>query len=174
MKRFGFTFITVLFIGLLGYGGYYAVASLKDPKTYISDSGERIGDIHRVATSTDEGGEKSVFEMDLGLATETASSTGVVLTATSSKISSETSLIARLETLISKNIVVKQGDKGEYVGTIQMFMNSHYNKSAKIDNDFGKNLLTLVKKFQSENKISVTGQIGPQTQKKMLELAKNQ
>lgn len=174
MKQFGFTLITVLFIGLLGYGGYYAVTSLKDPKTYVSDSGERIGDIHRVATTTDEGGEKSVFELDLGLATETASSTEAVLAATSSTATSGSSLTARLETLISKNIVIKQGDKGEYVGTIQMFMNAHYNKSAKIDNDFGKNLLADVKKFQSENKISATGQVGAQTQKKMLELAKKQ
>lgn len=174
MKQFGFTLITVLFIALLGYGGYYAVASLKDPKSYVSDSGERIGDIHRVATSTDEGDEKSMYELDTKLTLQVASSTQAVLAATSSTATATNGLQTRLETLISKNIVVKQGDKGDYVGTIQMFMNEHYNKTSKIDNDFGKNLVADVKKFQAENKISATGQVGSQTQKKMLEFVKKQ
>lgn len=172
MKQFGFTLITLLFLGVLGYGGYLAVASLKDPKAYVTDSGERIGDIHQVATSTDEGDEKSVYELDLGLAEKTASSTEQVLAATSSTATADTSLVARLETLISKNIVLKKGSKGDYVGTIQMFMNEHYSKTAKIDNDFGAKLEADVKKFQTENKISATGQVGSQTQKKMLEIAK--
>ncbi len=174
MKQFGFTLITILFLGILGYGGYFAVASLKDPKQYVTDSGERIGDMHRVATTTDDGGEKSVYDLNLNLAEQTASTTQQVLAATSSTATASSSLVERLETLISKNIVLKRGTKGDYVGTIQMFMNEHYNKNLKIDNDFGAKLEADVKKFQAENKISATGQVGSQTQKKMLELAKKQ
>jgi peptidoglycan hydrolase-like protein with peptidoglycan-binding domain len=97
-----------------------------------------------------------------------------VLAATSSTATPSTSLVGRLETLISKNIVLKRGSKGDDVGTIQMFMNEHYSKQSKIDNDFGPRLETDVKKFQAEHKISTTGQLGPQTQKKMLEIAKKQ
>jgi murein L,D-transpeptidase YcbB/YkuD len=174
MKQFGFTLITILFLGLLGYGGYFAIASLKDPKIYVSDSGERIGDLHRVATTTDDGAEKSIYELNLDLAEKTASTTEQVLAATSSTATPSTSLVGRLETLISKNIVLKRGSKGDDVGTIQMFMNEHYSKQSKIDNDFGPRLETDVKKFQAEHKISTTGQLGPQTQKKMLEIAKKQ
>lgn len=172
MKQFGFTLITILFLGLLGYGGYFAIASLKDPKMYVSDSGERIGDLHRVATTTDDGAEKSVYELNLDLAEKTASTTEQVLAATSSTATPKSSLIERLETLVSKNIVLKRGSKGDDVGTIQMFMNEYYNKSLKIDNDFGVRLEADVKKFQTENNIRSTGQLGPQTQEKMLELAR--
>lgn len=178
MKQFGFTLITIIFLGALGYGGYFAVTSLKDPKTYVSESYEKIGDIQRVATSTNDGSEQSVYERTPVLndgvsATTTASvSTSITAPAPGTPAKNESELVTRLEKLIASGVVLKKGSKGEYVGTVQLFMNFHFKKQSKIDNDFGAGLETDVKKFQTANKISATGQVGPQTLKKMLELAK--
>jgi hypothetical protein len=51
MKSISFTVITLLVIGCLGAGGYFAIRGLKDPSLYIPKSTPRIGDIHRLETS---------------------------------------------------------------------------------------------------------------------------
>ena len=165
MKRIGFTVVTLLIIGLLGYGGYYAIASLKDPKTYIPVNSEKIGDIHRVATSTDDVAVRSVYEQKPVISTDSATAT-----ATTTTTSHEgTDLQTRLQALITQKIVLKKGSKGDAVKTIQEFMNQYFKSNYKIDGDFGKTLETNVKKFQTANKITATGQVASKTMQAMVD-----
>lgn len=54
------------------------------------------------------------------------------------------------------------------MGTIQTFMNAYFKKTLKIDNDFGKTLEADVKKFQTQNKITATGQVATKTIQAMI------
>ena len=50
MKGIAFTVATIAFVGLLGYGGYFALSNLSDPKSYVPKDFEKIGDLHDVVT----------------------------------------------------------------------------------------------------------------------------
>jgi hypothetical protein len=67
-----------------------------------------------------------------------------------------------------QKIVFKKGSRGAAVGTIQTFMNAYFKKTLKIDNDFGKTLEADVKKFQTQNKITATGQVATKTIQAMI------
>lgn len=162
MKQFGFTIATVVIIGLLGYGGYFALTSLKNPKTYIVTSTEKIGDLHKLATTTDSDSVRRVHEA--GVATTSAVTSSV---ATSTPVA-DNSLQAQLQNLLDQKIILKKGSTGPAVGTIQTVMNAYFKKTLKIDNDFGKTLEADVKKFQTQNKITATGQVATKTIQTMI------
>lgn len=171
MKHFGFTLATLVIIGLLGYGGYLALTSLKNPKSYMVHDNEKIGDLHKLATSTDSDSIRYIHETQ---AVTTTSATPTTASSTTGTSSSDNTLTSQLQTLIDQKIVIKRGSKGASVGSVQTFMNTYFKKSLKIDNDFGKTLEADVKKFQIQNKISATGQVGVKTVQAMIDwLQKN-
>lgn len=77
-------------------------------------------------------------------------------------------LIADLQELIDDNILMKKGSRGTRVGTVQKFLNE-YGAKVSVDNDYGDSVVTAVKKFQSDQKLSADGQTGATTYKKMIE-----
>jgi len=158
MKSASFTIITLLVIGGLGVGGYYAVHSLKDPASYIPATTPRIGDLHRLETEP----QSTVIEP----------TTPAPVVITPDPI--EGDLKTNIQSLIDKKITLKVGSKGPNVGYVQEFMNSYFKKNLKVDNDFGKTLEANVKAFQKATGVSQTGQIGPTTLGKMVDwLGKN-
>ena len=168
MKQFGFTLVTLAVIGLLGYGGYFALMSLKNPKTYIVQDREKIGDLHKLATTTDSDSARKSHEA-LAVATTTATTS-----VTASVVVSDNSLQTQLQNLLDQKTVLKKGSRGVVVGTVQTFMNMYFKKTLKIDNDFGKTLEADIKKFQAENKITATGQVATKTIQTMIDwLGKN-
>ena len=82
-------------------------------------------------------------------------------------------LINELQKLVDGNIYMKKGSKGPRVGVIQKFLNIYNNTSTRVDNDYGSGLETLVKKFQTAEKLTADGQVGPNTYKKMIDWLKN-
>lgn len=96
MKQFGFTLATLVIIGLLGYGGYFALTSLKNPKTYMVQDNEKIGDLHKLATSTDSD--------SIRYARETVAATTTVITpsVTTTTTVSDNSLQSQLQTLLDQ------------------------------------------------------------------------
>lgn len=162
MKQFGFTLATLVIIGLLGYGGYFALTSLKNPKSYMVTSTEKIGDLHKLATTPDSDSVRRVHE--------SVTSTAPVVTpsVTTTAPTSNNSLQGSLKNLLDQKIVLKKGVTGPAVGTIQTFMNAYFKKTLKIDNDFGKTLEADVKKFQTQNKITATGQVATKTIQTMI------
>ena len=81
-------------------------------------------------------------------------------------------LINELQKLVDDNVYMKKGSKGPRVGVIQKFLNIYNNTSSRIDNDYGSGLETLVKKFQTAEKLTADGQVGPNTYKKMIDWLK--
>ncbi len=84
------------------------------------------------------------------------------------------SLINELQKLIDGNIYMKKGSKGPRVGTIQNFLNLYNKTSNRIDNDFGPTLEASLKKFQTTEKLTPDGQVGPSTYKRMIDWLKKQ
>lgn len=166
MKRFGFTLATILIVALLAYAGYAALRGLKDPKMYIATDDEKIGDIHRVATSSQDRSIRAGHENAIAPATTT--------NATSTPAIPADSLEGRIQNLLTAKTTLKIGSKGPAVGTIQEFMNLYFKKSLKVDNDFGKTLEANVRAFQKANGITQTGQVGTQGLTKMVEWLKKQ
>lgn len=84
------------------------------------------------------------------------------------------SLINELQKLVDGNIYMKKGSQGSRVGTIQQFLNLYNKTSNRIDNDYGPGMEASVKKFQTAEKLSADGQVGPNTYKKMIDWLKKQ
>lgn len=155
MKSFGFTLVTLLVIGLLGAGGYFAIQGLADPEDYMPKDGETIGDLHKVTTEPQT------------TVTEPVVTAPTTPTATTTPASGD--LKTNLQTLITNKTVLKIGSKGPAVGYVQTFLNLYFKKTLKVDNDFGKTAEANVKLFQKAVGVTQTGQVGPATLGKMVE-----
>lgn len=164
MKQFAFNLFMVVFIGGLCYGGYYCLKSLTDPKKYVVDNHVTLGDLHHIDSDASSD-PLSVTSATTTSATTSASSTS---SATSTASSSSSVLSSALQALATQKAFLKLGSKGPAVGSVEQFMNLYFQKNSKIDNDFGKTLIAEVKKFQLQNKVASTGQVGPQTFQQMV------
>jgi peptidoglycan hydrolase-like protein with peptidoglycan-binding domain len=162
MKSFSFTFLTVVIIGALIAGGYFAIKSLKDPVSYTKNTSNRIGDLHRLETEPQS------------TVPDPAPVEPVTTTTIPEPEPVEKDLKTNIQTLIDKKITLKIGSKGTNVGYVQEFMNLYFKKNLKIDNDFGKTLEANVKAFQKATGVTQTGQVGPTSLGKMVDwLSKN-
>jgi murein L,D-transpeptidase YcbB/YkuD len=171
MKSVGFTITTILLIGLLGAGGYFAVKGLTDPADYLPKESETIGDLHKITTEPQTGTKETPIAT---VPTATASATTPNTSTTAPTVTTSTDLKTNIQTLITNKTTLKIGSKGPAVGYIQQFMNLYFKKALKVDNDYGKTLEANVKAFQKATGVTQTGQIGPATLAKMLEwLQKN-
>ena len=163
MRNIGFTIATSGLVIALAAGGYFALTSMTDPGHYAQGNEQSIGDLYAVQTTKDT--PAPVFDEP-----ETTAAPVTTQTPADTKpapVQTSNDLASRIQSLIDQKIVLKAGSKGANVGTIQEFMNKYLAKTLKIDNDFGKTLEANVKTFQAQNKISATGQVGPQTLAKM-------
>lgn len=171
MKSFAFTFSTIIIIGVLGYGGYRALTSLSSPDSYVSKDTEKLGDLYPIS-SRSEDGQGSVTTSAAVVTTVPDTQPVPAVPIVKTPVASN-SLEASLEAMASAKASFKKGSKGISIGYIQKFMNIYFKKNLKIDNDFGKTLEADIKKFQSQNKISQTGQIGQSTLQVMVMWLKN-
>ncbi len=166
MKSVGFTITTVLIIGLLGAGGYFAVKGLTDPADYLPKENETIGDLHKIKTEPQTGVKDNAIATVP--TTTTSATTPNASTTSPATPTTSTDLKTNIQTLITNKTTLKVGSKGPAVGYIQQFMNAYFKKSLKVDNDYGKTLEANVKAFQKATGVTQTGQIGPATLGKMV------
>ncbi len=162
MRNIGFTVLSVLFVIVLGAGGYLAISSFRGPAEYLPTHSETVGDLHQVQTEP----QTSIPEPTSTVPQPTQP--------TPAPSNSGSDLAKNLQGLIDSKTTVKVGSKGPAVGYIQQFLNLYFKKSLKVDNDYGKTAETNVKAFQKAVGVTQTGQIGPATLGKMIEwLSKN-
>ncbi|HBB54043.1 TPA: hypothetical protein DHS24_02780 [Candidatus Nomurabacteria bacterium] len=69
---------------------------------------------------------------------------------------------------------MKEKSQGTRVGTVQTFLNIYNNTSKLVDNDYGPGTKTDVMNFQKAEGITVDGEAGPGTFRKMIEWLKKQ
>ncbi len=157
----------LLAITTIGYGSYRL---LSEPATYANESWEKN---KQLATNNSETTTDTATVPTTELPKpETPVETSTVSTDTTTTVPVAATLKDELTAIQSKNIVLKQGDKGPDVATVQKFFNQYYKTTTKVDSDFGASLTTVVKKFQGSQKFPTTGQIGPKTLAAMISFAK--
>ena len=83
-------------------------------------------------------------------------------------------IINALQKMITANIYLKNKSQGPNVGTVQKFLNIYNNTSNRIDNDYGVATVNAVKVFQKAQGLTVDGEAGPGTFKKMISWLKEQ
>ena len=83
-------------------------------------------------------------------------------------------LINDLQKLIDNRISMKLKSRGTRVGGLQTFLNIYNNTSKRIDNDYGKGTKTAVANFQKKEGLTIDGEAGPNTFRKMIDWLKKQ
>ena len=84
------------------------------------------------------------------------------------------SLINDLQKLIDNKISMKLKSRGTRVGTLQTFLNIYNNTSKKVDNDYGKGTKANIINFQKKEGLTLDGEAGPNTFRKMIDWLKKQ
>lgn len=162
METFKAYLLIVGFVGVLGFGGYWAATSLNEPVRIADVEDIQViaqTPVESVTDTTTTPVEEAPVEETQEPQTETPTTpTGEHAT-----------LIAALQKLITDNILMKEGSRGTRVGTVQQFLNVYNNTSGGIDNDYGPGTKTKVAAFQKAQGLTADGQAGPATYQKMID-----
>lgn len=175
MNELKYQITQLIFLVLLGLGGYWALTHLDNGISYSRDQ------IVSVNETDSETIEKPIVVADpIADPEETApvvsESDDPAVTptpkdpSTSSLSGTEKELVSSLERLIKDDIYMKVGSRGTRVGSVQKFL-AYYFTDQKVtaDNEYGPGTKTLVEKFQIKEGLSPDGQAGPNTYQKMID-----
>ncbi len=167
METFKAYLLIVGFVGVLGFGGYWAATSLHEPV--------RIADMEdiQVVAQTPVSSSTIMTEQPTEQIEETATQTQTN-TNTSAGSGQYADLTSRLQKLITDNILMKEGSRGTRVGTVQEFLNVYNKTSGGLDNDYGAGTKAKVAAFQKAVGLTADGQAGPATYQKMIDWLNNQ
>jgi hypothetical protein len=175
MNDFRFTLISVLiFIIIIGLGAlaFYALEPgdrngarqlITNLETELADTQEELQEAYRKIAALESDNEQLVEEEEQEEEAEETETTE----------SSNPELLAALESLRSRGVILGPGAQGADVGTIQKFLNEYNNTSGGVDNDFGNGTRSKVEAFQRDQNISVDGGVGAGTLGKMIEWLSN-
>lgn len=169
MKNIGFTIVSLIGVGLLVGSGYIAVISLSQPKDNTSQVSDALGDLYPI---TSEPSASKPIETEPVISEPTVIEKPTI-TSNQESQSTHSELLAEIQKLLDAKTVLKVGSRGDAVGSVQKFMNIYFKKTSRVDSDFGKITEADVKKFQSQNKLPQTGQVGTQSLTTMVAWLKN-
>jgi len=183
MENFRFILISIIVLVLLAFAGYWSFSTIESGSDHrdnqklqdLTEENENLKD--QISDREDEiislqskieklgqdiQGQEKLTE------TEVKSPETIVIT------SKYQSLINDLQQLVNGNVYLKKGSKGVQVGVVQKFLNVYNGTANKIDNDFGSNMETAIKKFQKDQGLTSDGEIGSNTFRKMIDWLKKQ
>ncbi len=167
METFKAYLLIVGFVGVLGFGGYWAATSLNEPVRLAETEDIQVVAQTPVTIVTDTtNSETPVASTDTPTQTTEPTSPD---TNTSTTNGQHSDLIARLQKLITDNVLMKEGSRGTRVGTVQEFLNVYNKTSGGLDNDYGAGTKTKVAAFQKAQGLTADGQAGPATYQKMID-----
>lgn len=160
--------IIILILGVLGFGGFWAVDSLTntDSRDYVDTNSRDVSPIIVNDPTGFSPGGSSVVEETKPVVEKPTTTTAPKPTVDSGVFGD---LKSALQKLIDDNVLMKKGSRGTRVGTVQEFLNIYNGTDSKIDNDFGATTESQVKTFQKAEGLSADGQTGSGTYKKMIE-----
>ena len=166
--------IMVLVIAAIGFLAYMALErgdesglkqQVRELKQQVDEKDETIVELERQIASLSvdlEGQQEIVAEQE-----EAEQEESEVSNEPSS--SSHADLLAALQNLKSRGVVLEPGNSGSSVGTIQKFLNVYNNTSGGVDNDFGPGTRGKVENFQANEGLTVDGGVGPGTLGEMID-----
>ena len=181
MENIKFGLFSIIILALLLFVGYWAFQNMESGSSHLAnqelknikqeniDLKEENKDLKNKITILQSESAKEPVEVEIkqDVVVETPKQTQVI-------VLKHQDLIDELQKLIDGNIYMKKGSKGPRVGTIQNFLNLYNKTSNRIDNDFGPTLEASLKKFQTAEKLTPDGQVGPSTYKRMIDWLKKQ
>ncbi len=182
METFKAYILILGFIGALGFGGYWAATSFKEPIRVVDTNTINVvaqapSDSFLVDNSNEisfnEGISEEITSPDDNVvipdSSDSASTQGVENNISQSTSSENTSLIQSLQRLIDDGVVMREGSRGTRVGVVQNFLNTYNNTTTRVDNDYGPGTKNRVQQFQRDQGLNSDGQTGPNTYRKMIE-----
>lgn len=178
MENFKFILFSVITLAVLGFAGYWAFTTIESGSTHIDNQYQKqlrnkntelekqVADLTReidlLQAIKDEQDQKN----EENLVVETPETVAPV--STNTVVLKYQTLINDLQKLVDGNIYLKLKSQGPAVGTVQKFLNLYNKTSNKVDNDYGPSTVTAVKNFQKAQGLTVDGETGPNTYKKMI------
>lgn len=181
MENFKFILFSILILALLSFAGYWAFSTIESGSTHVDAEKQKeleqknielekqVADLKREISLFQIAKDNQTQKNQEALAITTPEPAVVTNpTPTKTTTSKYQNLINDLQKLIDGNIFLKNKSQGPAVGTLQKFLNIYKNTSNKVDNDYGVSTVTAVKNFQKAQGLTVDGEAGPNTYKKMI------
>jgi len=182
MENFKFILFSIFILIAVGSVGYWAFSTIESGSDHVNNEKQKL------LEQTNEELAKKVTDLERQISLLSAEKElqdqkesepieeekePVVTPTTQTTTSKYQTLINDLQKLVDGNIYLKLKSQGTAVGTLQKFLNIYNNTSSKIDNDYGPGTVTLIKNFQKAQGLTVDGESGPNTYKKMISWLKS-
>jgi cell division protein FtsB len=180
MENFKFGIFSIIVLALLVFIGYWAFSTIESGSSHLKNQElknlkqqneelkEEISDLKNQITILESKAKEQV-----AVAPEPEKVVEPTKPTEVATLKYQT-LINELQKLVDGNVYMKEGSSGTRVGIVQKFLNLYNNTSTKVDNDYGPGMETLVKKFQTDQKLTADGEVGPNTYRKMIDWLKKQ
>lgn len=178
MENLKFILSSVIVIGVLGFAGYWAFSTIESGSSHVDIQKQKeieeknkeltkeIYDLKKQISLLEE--NKEIKTENNEIVEEVKIPESKVVTAPVATVLKYQTLINELQKLVDGNIYLKNKSQGPAVGSIQKFLNIYNNTSNKVDNDYGASTATAVKSFQKAQGLTIDGETGPNTYKKMI------
>lgn len=178
MENFKFILSSIIIIGVLGFAGYWAFSTIESGSSHVDIQKQKeieeknkeltkeIYDLKKQISLLEE--NKEIKTENNEIVEEVKIPEPKVVTAPVATVLKYQTLINELQKLVDGNIYLKNKSQGPAVGSIQKFLNIYNNTSNKVDNDYGTSTATAVKSFQKAQGLTIDGETGPNTYKKMI------
>jgi len=167
MNEFKYQITQLMFLVLLGLGGYWALTHLDTNVTYtradiVSDEEIAMVDQEPIEDSSsvdlsDDTSDATEFVIREDVGESTPASEQIEAT------SGNTELVSALEDLSATGRIYTNGDSGSAVETIQEFLDVYLDEEVLVDGDFGPGTQRLVREFQQAEIGGGDGRVGPNT-----------
>lgn len=178
MENFKFAIFSIFILLLIGFTGYWAFTTIESGSVHVNNQiqkelEKRNEELSKevIALKNEISFLKSQKEEQLQVSNEEVSvkiPEVKDLVEVKNTVLKYQSLINELQKLVDGNIYLKNKSQGTAVGLVQKFLNIYNNTSNKIDNDYGLSTSNAIKNFQKAQGLTVDGEVGPGTFKKMI------
>jgi murein L,D-transpeptidase YcbB/YkuD len=180
MENFKFIISSIIIIFLLAYGGYWAFSTLESGAMHIDNQRQK-----ELETKNEEL-EKQVSDLKREIALLEADKEELKIISeqedqtieeeipeepkpnTNPTVYKDQTLINELQKLVDGNVYLKNKSQGPSVGSVQRFLNIYNKTTNRVDNDYGAKTVADVKAFQKDQGLTVDGEAGANTFRKMI------
>jgi murein L,D-transpeptidase YcbB/YkuD len=186
MENFKYILSSIIVISVLAYGGYWAFSTLESGTMHIDNQRQKelenknkeltnevtvlkrelaLLQADKIQIIQDQNNNLAPLPQEIKNGNTTPPTNNPP---TNTTVYKDQTLINELQKLVDNNVYLKNKSQGPAVGSIQTFLNIYKNTKDRVDNDYGAKTVEGVKTFQKDQGITVDGEIGPGTLKRMI------